>query len=110
MDDNTVKLLIESLNKNIEMIRREILCKIDDSNLRTSESFQNIKDRLQKIEDSTQNFVKKEYCEKKQGDEVTRQEFKLKKMNLLFGAVGAGFGVVSAYLTSLFANGYIKLP
>lgn len=107
--DETTKLLIEALNKNIEIIRREIICKIDDLNLRNNENFNDIKARLNQIESSMNNFVKIEDCEKKTENEVVRQEFSLKRTNIIVTAVAGGVGTICSLITTLFANGTISL-
>lgn len=108
--DETTKLLVESLNKNIEMIRREIMCKIDDLNLRNGENFQDLKNRLSIIESNMKNFVKFEDCEKKQTNEVTKQEYKFKTANLIVGAIAGFGGSLITLVGTLFANGTIHLP
>lgn len=108
--DDTTKLLIESLNKNIEIIRREIMCKIDDLNLRNGENFQEVKNRLSNIEKNMDSFVKVEDCEKKQTNEVTKQEYSLKKTSLIVGVIGTVSGSLFGFLMSLVGNGTIHLP
>lgn len=107
--DEATKLLIEALNKNIEIIRREILCKIDDVNLRNSENFNDIKTRLSNIENSLGNFVKIEDCDKKQSNIAIKEEFSFKKTSIIVTAISGGVGSICSIITSLFANGIIKI-
>lgn len=95
MDDNTIKLLIDSLNKNIEIIRREIICKVDDSNLRAGENFHEIKAQLKEINESLGQFVSKEDCKKKTEDGVQKEEFKYKKVYIICSTVSGIAGIVA---------------
>lgn len=110
MDNDILKMLLDQINNNINVLREEHHINIDNINTNINENITEIKTKIEildiKIGEIQKKYITKEYYNSNMKDlnnniQIKKDEISLKKLTLILSCISAGIAGIISIITKV---------